>query len=57
MRCIRCRGLMVGERVFTREGGIPMVRCLHCGELVDLVVMLNRGRYDARFKKSQSENR
>ncbi|HET6370407.1 MAG TPA: hypothetical protein VFG95_04380 [Nitrospiria bacterium] len=57
MRCIRCRGLMVGERVFTREGGIPMVRCLHCGELVDLVVMLNRGRYDARFKKLRSDNR
>lgn len=44
MRCLRCRGMMVEERVFTREGGIAMARCVYCGDVVDPVVIRNRGQ-------------
>lgn len=49
MRCIRCQGMMIEERVFTREGGLAMARCLHCGELIDTVVISNRDRSQPRF--------
>lgn len=42
MRCLRCRGMMVEERVFTMEGGIAMARCVCCGDLIDRVVIRNR---------------
>ncbi len=42
MRCLRCRGMMVEERVFTMEGGIAMARCVCCGDLIDPVVIRNR---------------
>lgn len=44
MKCLRCLGMMVKERVFTREGGIAMARCVYCGDLIDPVVMRNRSR-------------
>lgn len=46
MKCLRCHGLMVREAIFTREGGIPVSRCIQCGEIVDKVVILNRCRTD-----------
>ncbi|TAJ98263.1 MAG: hypothetical protein EPO39_18685 [Candidatus Manganitrophaceae bacterium] len=42
MRCLRCRGMMVEERVVTMEGGIAMARCVCCGDLIDPVVIRNR---------------
>lgn len=48
MRCIRCLGMMVMERTFTREGAMVMSRCVYCGDLVDAMVISNRGRSSAR---------
>jgi hypothetical protein len=42
MRCLRCQGFMEREWVFTRQGGIPMMRCLHCGDWIDSVVIAHR---------------
>jgi hypothetical protein len=42
MKCLRCRGMMVEEGVFTMEGKVAMARCVCCGDLVDPVVLRNR---------------
>lgn len=42
MSCLKCRGMMVEERVITMEGGIAMARCVCCGDLIDPVVIRNR---------------
>ncbi|HTN43232.1 MAG TPA: hypothetical protein VMN77_05475 [Nitrospiria bacterium] len=54
MKCRRCQGIMVEERIFTRDGGTPMCRCVHCGDLVDTVVISNRDRPSSPFPKTQS---
>jgi hypothetical protein len=36
--------MMIEERVFTREGRTAAARCLYCGDVVDRVIILNRGR-------------
>jgi len=53
MECQRCHGIMIEERIFTRDGGTPMVRCIHCGDLVDTVVISNRNRSAAHFPKGR----
>jgi hypothetical protein len=42
LRCGRCAGMRVPELM--SEGGIrvPALRCIHCGDLVDSVILLNR---------------
>lgn len=49
MRCERCNGLMVGERIFDMNGtggdlSVEDYRCLLCGNLVDTVILENRSR-------------
>ncbi|MFY9269826.1 MAG: hypothetical protein WAO55_08795 [Candidatus Manganitrophaceae bacterium] len=44
MKCLRCKGWLVRERVFTREGGMSMARCVYCGDLIDPIVIQNRHR-------------
>ena len=49
MRCERCNGLMVGERIFDMNGtggdlSVDGYRCLLCGNLVDTVILENRSR-------------
>lgn len=48
MRCVRCLGMVTIERIFTREGAMVMSRCVYCGDLVDAMVISNRGRSSAR---------
>ncbi len=45
MKCPRCAGLRVPEIIC--EGGtrIPAWRCLHCGDVIDRVIVLNRQRH------------
>ena len=52
MKCRRCQGIMVEERIFTRDGGTRMTRCVHCGDLVDTVVISNRNRPAPDFPKA-----
>ena len=52
-RCTRCGGLMVAERCpdplneTARIEGLAL-RCVQCGELIDLVILRNRQRQSAR---------
>lgn len=45
MLCSRCTGLSVPELIV--EGGtrIFAMRCLHCGDVTDLVIRMNRHRH------------
>lgn len=44
MQCARCAGLRVPEIIC--EGGtrVLALRCLHCGDVIDQVIVLNRRR-------------
>jgi hypothetical protein len=44
MHCTRCAGLRVPEILF--EGGtrVLALRCVHCGDIVDWMIVLNRQR-------------
>lgn len=47
-RCHRCGGLMVGEFCMdllngTGELDLLAFRCVQCGEIIDRVVLMNRG--------------
>jgi hypothetical protein len=46
MNCQRCSGSMVPESFYGIENEYawlyPGLRCLHCGEIVDTVIMANR---------------
>jgi len=53
MKCQRCQGIMIEERIFTRDGGTSMIRCIYCGDLVDTVVISNRNRSESHFSKTQ----
>lgn len=57
MNCRRCRGMMVREVVFTKQGGIPVSRCIQCGEIVDKVVILNRFRTDFTLERVVTRRR
>ena len=41
-RCLRCRGLMVAEWCEDRSD-YSAQRCVQCGEMVDPVILRNRG--------------
>ncbi len=57
MKCSRCHGMMVREVIFTNQGGIPVSRCIQCGEIVDKVVILNRHRSDFPLQGAISRRR
>lgn len=42
MKCERCEGTMVYERVLYQGRVFPMMKCLFCGDLIDWVILLNR---------------
>lgn len=44
MPCPRCAGLRVPELIY--EGGTKVLalRCVHCGDVIDRVIVLNRQR-------------
>ena len=44
MQCTRCAGLRVPEIIY--EGGTRVLasRCVHCGDVIDHVIVLNRQR-------------
>lgn len=46
MKCQRCEGSMVYERVLYQGRVFPMLKCLFCGDLIDWVVLLNRSNPD-----------
>lgn len=44
MPCTRCAGLRVPEIIY--EGGTRVfaLRCVHCGDIIDRMIVLNRQR-------------
>ncbi|MBS0168368.1 MAG: hypothetical protein JSR29_19970 [Nitrospira sp.] len=49
MNCSRCQGLLCRSEVRDEAGGLvtegtPVFRCILCGELIDLVILMNRKR-------------
>jgi uncharacterized Zn finger protein len=44
MQCTRCAGLRVSEIIFEGGSRIPALRCIHCGDVSDHVIVLNRQR-------------
>lgn len=51
MECLRCSGMMVYEQIFTNQGGLHVARCVHCGDVVDNVVISNREHPSFYIKK------
>jgi hypothetical protein len=58
MTCVRCRGLLLAERLETAEGRLFMVRCLNCGFASDVTMRHHRlHRPEPRRQISEKSNR
>jgi len=44
MQCPRCAGLRVPEIIYEGGSRVLALRCVHCGDVVDRVIVLNRQR-------------
>jgi len=42
MKCHRCGGVMVCERIYGPDGHFLGWRCIQCGEIIDEVILENR---------------
>jgi hypothetical protein len=49
MKCSRCGGPMTGEMLFDEsQEHVWALRCIHCGDIIDPVIMANRNRNAVR---------
>ena len=44
MQCTRCAGLRVPEIIYEGGSRVLALRCIHCGDVIDHVIVLNRQR-------------
>jgi hypothetical protein len=44
MLCARCAGLRVPETIYEGGTGVRALRCIHCGDVIEPVIILNRQR-------------
>ena len=44
MQCTRCAGLRVPEIIYEGGSRVVALRCIHCGDVIDRVIVLNRQR-------------
>lgn len=42
MTCRKCGGLMYKEVIYTQQGSLLVFRCIHCGEIIDPLIVTNR---------------
>jgi uncharacterized Zn finger protein len=42
MQCTRCAGLRVPEIIYDGGTRVLALRCVHCGDVIDRVIVLNR---------------
>jgi uncharacterized Zn finger protein len=42
MQCTRCAGLRVPEIIYEGGSRVLALRCVHCGDVIDRVIALNR---------------
>jgi hypothetical protein len=57
MNCTRCRGIMVADRLLDDVGRATLFirRCVLCGEIIDPVILSNRGGQSARRERRSSK--
>lgn len=51
MKCYRCGGTMIHEKVYSKTEMLEIWRCVPCGEYVDSVILENR-----QYQKTVREN-
>ncbi len=61
MKCLRCGGTMVYEKVYSKAEMLTIWRCVLCGEYIDSVILENRQyqktlRENSRRKKKEPES-
>jgi hypothetical protein len=44
MQCARCAGMNVPEVILAGGARIFAMRCVHCGDIIDHVILMNRRR-------------
>jgi hypothetical protein len=44
MQCTRCAGLRVIEVMYEGGNRVFALRCVHCGDVIDHIIVLNRHR-------------
>jgi hypothetical protein len=62
MKCYRCGGMMIYEKVYSEAEQLGIWRCILCGEYVDPVILENRQyqktiRENSRRKKAEHTDR
>lgn len=45
MTCRKCDGWMCKEMIYTDQGSLVVFRCVHCGEIIDPMIVNNRRRH------------
>ena len=51
MKCYRCGGMMVHEKIYSEAAQLRIWRCILCGEYIDPVILENR-----QYQKTIREN-
>jgi len=51
MKCYRCGGMMIHEKVYSEADQLRIWRCVLCGEYIDPVILENR-----QYQKTIREN-
>ena len=44
MQCARCAGMRVPEIIVEGGAKLFVMRCVHCGDVIDHVILMNRRR-------------
>ena len=45
MQCARCAGMSIPDLIVEGGARIFAMRCLHCGEVIDRIILMNRRRH------------
>jgi len=44
MQCARCAGMNVPEIIVEGGAKLSVMRCVHCGDVIDHIILMNRRR-------------
>jgi len=44
MQCARCPGMSIPEVIVEGGARIVAMRCVHCGDVIDRIILMNRRR-------------
>jgi uncharacterized Zn finger protein len=55
MQCARCTGMNVPEIIVEGGAKLFVMRCVHCGDIIDHVILMNRRRqYSIRLGRPRT---